>query len=79
MLLHLSFQTVGNFCCVTLQIKEKELMLKHDINQWYECLYYGPYSSNITDLHINPPMAKEGWGVLVQVFLRNPTGFSSFS
>ena len=28
---HLSFQTVGNFSCVTLQIKEEELMLKHDI------------------------------------------------
>ena len=32
MLLHLSFQTVGNFFCVTLQLKEEELMLKHDIN-----------------------------------------------
>ena len=28
MLLHLSFQTVGNFSCVTFQIKEEELILK---------------------------------------------------
>ena len=28
---HLSFQTVGNFSCVTLQLKKEELMLKHDI------------------------------------------------
>ena len=28
---HLSFQTVGKFSCVTLQIKKEELMLKHDI------------------------------------------------
>ena len=28
---HLTFQTVGNFSCVTLQIKEEERMLKHDI------------------------------------------------
>ena len=30
MLQHLRFQTVGNFSCATLQIKEEELMLKHD-------------------------------------------------
>ena len=38
MLLHLSFQTVDNFSCVTLEIKEEELLPKHDINHWYECL-----------------------------------------
>ena len=38
MSLHLNFQTVGNFSCVTLQIKEEELMLKHDMNRWYESL-----------------------------------------
>ena len=46
MLLHLRFQTAGNFSCVTLQIKEVKLLLEHDINlvlehdisHWYECL-----------------------------------------
>ena len=28
------FQNVGNFTCVTLQIKEEELMLKYDIHHW---------------------------------------------
>ena len=41
----LSFQTVGNFFCVTLQTKEEELMLKH-CSHWYECLLSGPHLSN---------------------------------
>ena len=33
---YLSFQTVGNFSCITLQTKEEVLMLKH-CSHWYKC------------------------------------------
>ena len=35
---NLSFRTVSNFSCITLEIKEAELILKRDINHQYECL-----------------------------------------
>ena len=53
MLLHLSFQTVGNFSCVTLQIKEEELMLKNYINHWYEGLYNIDHIHQTSYLHVN--------------------------
>ena len=48
MLLDLSFHTVGNFSCITLQIKEEKLCYNiTSIMKWNECLLSGPYQQNI--------------------------------